>query len=142
MFDMDNYTDKKELTMSESIHNSLIDHHHHYNPLTDEKEQYETILGINEAMMNDYILYGIHHCASTMILLAEAGQIDDIYLHDKQKLLCDAFFLASKNVCHYNYYIATGSYFIKDTGYLRLYCNGLLDTVREYVDEGGPYAHI
>lgn len=125
-------TDSKFIKNDSSIANatkkSLAEHHYFINPLTDD---YLTIIKYFElfhSAKEESFLLEFSHVLTLMYWLLQANQIDNSY-QNFDKMLEHAFLLTIIHACSYNYYIQTGSMFVKDTGLIRFFCNGFMDEI-------------
>lgn len=123
--------------LSESEYNILktfIDHNYYINPLIANKEEIQTIFKIYDNILLSFLtLY--QSTINLMILLANSNQINIEYTNNQEKLLRHAYYLLGIQFCIYNRYIKSSSHYLSYIGVCRLYCNGLLDLLDEYLSE-------
>lgn len=115
-----------------AIKKSLIDHGFYINFLKDSEEDIARIQRIYEAGKHNTLQSAIQQSMSLIYLMAKAGQVDSEYLTNYDKLVLHSFLLATNFNCQYNTLSLSGIYFIKDDGFVRLWCNGLIDTAMNY----------
>lgn len=112
---------------------SLVNHHYFVNALTDPIEEVEKNITFFLDLRFKGMSQMLSHTYNLMYCLALAGQIDQSYLKDKEKLLRHGYIIASVNNCAYNHLIETGTHFSKSAGYIRRYCNGIMDIVDDII---------
>ena len=114
-----------------SIQHSEINHGQFLNvtnnPMTEDVQK---ILSMYTNMPSTFFTI-YQSIVNLMITLAECKQISVSYLYDKEKLLRHAYLLTRYDRCTYNSMLETGSRYLKYTGYIKTYCNGVLDLLEE-----------
>lgn len=131
IFDMELSNIPEERNIENETKRSLINHHYFANALTDDEETlWKTITLFNE-LKNYGFQFLFQQILHTIYLLAKCNQIDQDYLTNKEKMFEHAFILAVTYNCAYNHLILTGSHYIKQTGHIREYCNGVLNISKE-----------
>lgn len=71
-----------------------------------------------------------------MYLLLKNNQIDESYQNNPEKILKHAIMLVKLTQCWYNNISQTGSLYGRTLGEIRLYCNGFLDLLEDFVKVG------
>lgn len=117
-----------------SIKSNLAKHNVHFNVLKDSNEKnIKKVLRIFDETQGDTFKTSFHSMVNLMTWLAECNQIDLSYKGNPEKILRHSLILTLNNSCFYNNLVASGSHYIKDAGYIRLYCNGVLDEVDRWI---------
>ena len=82
----------------------------------------------------DKYIYGFLHSniINLMYLLLQNHQIDESY-NNKEKLLRHALYIAKAGQCYHGRKIETGSIYCNTIGFIRMYCNGLLDYLENLI---------
>ena len=84
--------------------------------------------------MNQESYFYIYQQVATLLYnLALAHQVSAKYLK-YENILQASFLLTQIHSCFFNGLLTTGSYFNRDTGLIRQYCNGILDEVLEDIE--------
>lgn len=96
------------------------------NPLTDSMDKVERYLYLFKTGRESTFWHTFLTTCQKMKIMSLARQISPLYSEDDLLLLKHAFILCTINQCSYNNGIYTGSYWCRDTGLIRRYCNGLL----------------
>lgn len=109
----------------------LVKHGYFINACTCSDEELEKNLTMFLDARFDGFLFLYHTTINLMYMLAKSGQIDESYLTDKEKILKHALVLTMNYNCAYNHLVETGSQLLKASGYIRQYCNGILDMADE-----------
>lgn len=122
-------------SIKNSARRSLAQHGYYVNVLTEENglEKYKTLRNRYCSFRFEALPYVFHQLCILMFWMAEAGQIDPGYKRNAKKISYHAMLLTGITCCAYNNQVATGSTLTRDTGYIRFYCNGLMDLVEEYI---------
>ena len=105
------------------------------NVLTDSKEQVENF--VNLFLIKEHYPYALTYSTiiNLMYLLLQYNQIDESYKNNKEKILRHAFYLARIQECFHAHMIETGSFYTVTLGFLRAYCNGVIDVIEEFLKE-------
>lgn len=84
--------------------------------------------------------YGFNFVVTTIInlmyLLLQCHQIDDSYINNPRKIMRHAMYVAKVSQCWYDHLAETGSLYGRTLGNIRLYCNGFLDLLDDYIQTG------
>ena len=134
MFDKEMENIPDDGVLYNEVKKSLVKKHYYANALTDSKED----LKKNIKMFLDLKFEGqpfvLNYIYNMMYVLALTGQIHESYLTDKNKFLRHGYMISLNNNCAYNHLVETGSHYLKGTGYIRRYCNGVLDLLDEFIN--------
>ena len=71
-----------------------------------------------------------------MYILLQNNQIDISYQNDKEKILRHAIYLSRITQCWYDNISTTGTLHGRAFGMIRAYCNGFLDILEKYLEQG------
>lgn len=132
VFDTDKNTLNETDSMLRAVKESLLDHDYYINLINDSsseesiKANFKIFDTFNSSFMATY-----QSIINMMIFLAEAGQIDNSYITDKDKLFRHALIVSRQNPCFYNHLTSTGSHYLESTGVCRLLCNGVIDLAEQ-----------
>ena len=107
------------------------------NLLTSKKEDIEKFFNILQTDTHYAFHFLISLIVNLMYLLLQNNQINEDYNKDREKLLRHAMYIAMFVQCFYNNRIETGSLYGFSLGAIRLYCNGTIDVVENYINEWG-----
>ena len=116
---------KENLTLSDYVKKSWATNHYFINLLTASQDEIDDYLYKWKTGCEDTFWFTFNNVIIMMSLLSYSGQIDPFYSKDFQTLVNHAFIITYINQCHYNNAMFTGSLWLKDTGIIRRYGNGL-----------------
>lgn len=105
-------------------------HHNYINPLKDKDEDIKNCCFLFETLSVSSFFYVYNQIVSLLCNLREVHQISQKFNNDKF-LMKAALLLVPIHSCFFNSLISTGSYFFRDSGFLRRYCNGIIEEVLE-----------
>ena len=116
---------KENLDLTDYVKKYWVTHGYYINLLTASEEEienyfYKWIVGRESTFWHTF-----NNVITMMSLLAKSQQISSYYNEDFQTLVNHAFIITYINQCHYNNAVYTGSLWLKDTGIIRRYGNGL-----------------
>ena len=136
MFGLNEENIKNDNSVENQVKKYLIKKNYYMNPLSNDFKL-EDFENWREAFIigkTDSYLYTFQQTIALMYYLSLAKQIDPSYIYNFKKLVLHAFILTPVRQCPYNLYITTGSLYNKDTGFLRWYCNGMMDEVENFMN--------
>ena len=111
----------------------IANHKGYINPLKDSEENIRDNIYLYEIMNQESYFYIYQQVAILLYNLALAHQVSAKYLK-YENILQASFILTQTHSCFFNGLLTTGSYFNRDTGLIRRYCNGILDEVLEDIE--------
>lgn len=131
--------DLDNIPVDDSIMNgskrSLVKHNYFMNAVTASQEELDKFIKFFLDLKFEGMSQMLSHTYNIMYVLALAGQIDKSYLTDQEKFLRHGYLISVSNNCAYNHLVETGTHYAKNCGYIRRYCNGVLDLVDKFVQE-------
>ena len=114
---------------------TLIDKKRIINLLNNNEEKNISTLLYRGAQIETQSFFSIFNNAINLLYtMSCCGQAEEIYMHDKEKLLLHAYILTCIDTCPHDRRITTGSAYLINSGMVRFFCNGFLSQVID--DEG------
>lgn len=113
-----------------SIKQFVASHYNYINPLTDKEENIKNCCFLFETLSTSTFFYVYNQIVSLLCNLREVHQISTMFNNNKF-LMKTALVLTATHFCFFNSLISTGSYFFRDSGFLRRYCNGIIEKIVE-----------
>ena len=124
-------------SIESSVKRGLATHNYYINPLKDNLENIRQYFSIFKDMKETGFIFMFKNTINLMYWLLQSKQIDESY-NDIEKLLRHGFYLTAFNSCSYNNLVKTGTTYVRSTGYIRFYCNGMMDCIEQiYLTENG-----
>lgn len=135
IFDKDLDNIPEDSTIINGSKRSLVKHNYFLNGVTASKKELEDFITFFLDLKFEGMSQMLSYTYNMLYCLALAGQIDESYLHDKEKFLRHGYLISVSNNCPYNHLVETGTHYAKNAGYIRRYCNGVLDLVDEFIEK-------
>lgn len=133
---------KDEGDLASSVKKALATHNYFINPLTASDYEMRKYFHLFNSCKFHSLEFIFKTTLTSMQYLVLTNQIDKSY-NNIHKLVSHAFLVSLLNVCSYNNQIMTGSLFLRNSGFLRLLCNGFMDyVIDEYNKSCGPRGFV
>lgn len=105
------------------------------NGLTSSDEEINTYFQyMRDLQSPSRILFTMSSIYNLMFLLVRLGQINSSY-YDNEKIKRHSLLLTRILNCPYNCQVLSGSTFLRQSGEIRQFCNGLLDKIEQVINE-------
>lgn len=130
--DFINYVDD-----SDPFFHNLVKHNRYINILTASQKEIENYFNFYKEYNLSAFGIKFTNCLNLMLWLSDSNLIEPVYKTNKKKLLRHAFICAGIQKCAHNDIIETGSIYGRSVELIKLYCNGFISIVEDYIVSEG-----
>lgn len=106
------------------------------NLLTSSIQDIEKFINIFDTFNNYSLIFVIVQIINIMYIALQNNQIDESYKNNPEKILKHAILLSRTSQCWYDQVSTGGSFHSRTFGTIRTYCNGFLDLLESYINQG------